>query len=222
MKKLIKKLTLSLIVATTLCTSGFAMGEKMSQEEGKTRHMYDLAASLEDSQGNFQTFCIYKGIKEETAKSYLNIFGEYAYGGVKCVGKTAFDFGLSGAETLVRYGVAYYAAYAGVETLKEATAWGMYLAAYGLGTYTAGPIAGSTAGNTAYMMTKATFTAAQYVVPGLNGALAAAYMPAVKVATDTTINWTPKVLKTGYSVAKISASAMGAASSYIWSYFNGK
>ncbi len=118
------------------------------------------------------------------------------------------DYAISGAkiasmplESIARYAVAYNTSYYCIEGLKEATALGLYGAAYLAGTYTAGPVLGLQAANFTYYGTKAAFTTMDYIMPGYNGALAAAYTPVVKLVTDKLIDYTPAALGAAYAGA---------------------
>lgn len=230
MKNLIRFLALSLVVTTSVVTpvlarpitSHIESDSDVVTSVGSFTNLTSLQYHKEISTeaGSF-TNLRDEGVEiKKEAKSYLNTLGGYAYEGAKYVGQTTLNVGLSTAESMARYGLAYYAAYASVKTLEEVTALGAYCGAYGIVSYSAGPIAASAAANASYNIAKMAMTTARYVVPGYEGAIAATYLVPVKAVTDTAINWTPTVLKAGASVAKSGFSATKAISNTIWNYFN--
>jgi hypothetical protein len=137
------------------------------------------------------------------------------------------DYAISGAkvasipvEKIARYAAAYNSSYYCIEGLKEATALGLYGAAYLAGTYTAGPVLGLQAANFTYYGTKSIFTAMNYLIPGYNGVLAAAYTPAVKLVTDKLIDYTPAALGVAYAGASSLVSGGASLVSSIGSAFS--
>ena len=229
MKNVIKFLALSLVVTTCVVTPVLAKPITFCHSEsdseivtsvGSFKNLTSLQYSKEISTdiGTFTN--LPDVVTKEEPRSYLNVLGGYAYNGAKFVGQTTLNVGLSTAEGMARYGLAYYAAYASVKTLEEVTALGAYCGAYGIVSFSAGPIAATAAANATYNIAKMALATARYVVPGYEGALAATYLVPVKAVTDTAINWTPTVLKAGVNVAKAGFSTSKAISNTIWNYFN--
>ena len=222
MKSLIRFLALSLVLTTSMLAPVFAKPitgnlDKNSELVTDVGSFTDLTSlkfhnEISTDIGSFTNLS--DPVTKEASISYLNKLGELAYNGTKFVGKTTLNLGLNTAEGIARYGLAYYAAYASVKTLEEVTALGAYCGAYGIVSFSAGPIAATAAANATYNIAKMALATARYVVPGYEGALAATYLAPVKAVTDTAINWTPTVLKAGFSTSK-------AISNTIWNYFNG-
>jgi hypothetical protein len=227
MKSYIKIASLSLAVLFGISTGSFAKGECefdpwSSENLGKS--MMATGQHLSESQSDLTLSGILNQStveKDEQKASALSIFGGYAAAGAGWLKDGLLNMGVEGAKNTARWAVAYNASYLSVEILKEATALGMYYGFYAAGALTiAGPGTGLAAGLAAYNLTKMTFTALNYITPGMDGAIAGFYTPVVKSLTDKAIDYTPAALRTGASLVQTGASTLAAMGSSFASYFS--
>lgn len=127
---------------------------------------------------------------ENQKQTWAEYFADTAKTATKFVGNKALDAGIEAAKYIAAWNLNYY----GLSALEELTAYGMY----GVTSVIAGPAVG----NGAYYATKGTIKLARYIIPGFEGALAAAYIPMTKAAINVAIDHGPTVAGAAYSVTK--------------------
>jgi hypothetical protein len=180
--------TASISLAILLATSAASLAKYDPLAEDRTSHPISLVTEM-----NKQNKGAIPQIEEnKETRSLFSTIGGYAWSGAQVIGNASYNMAWNVGNNLTRYGVAYGASYLGIEALMEGTALGVYCGAYALG----GPVPASVA----YNVTRTTFTVLGYV-PGIQGALAATYMPLVRPFTDMAIDNAPMIASTGYSIA---------------------
>lgn len=206
MTQSLKKLALSLVIATSITATSFAQALPERATDGAPSVRYTASQVIPAI-----AECAWEGTKMAGNAAWYA-----ASTGVSLTGKVATHV----ADNMARYGVAYLTAYAGVEALNEVVAYGMYGAAYGITALSlAGPAAAPVAALTAYTMTRTTL-AALHLIPGIDGALAATYTPVVRSFTDMAIDHGPAAIssacKSAYSTLSTAASVASTGLSSIY------